>query len=111
MDKLINFFVFNIDWLVPVGVLLSVVGDAFRESGIERRKVGWLEYHIPKWMSFYIPLFFIVLIWYMAVNEPLYLILLIAASWLIWKLIYLRKQIFNYIFGKILWIKRLISGY
>jgi uncharacterized BrkB/YihY/UPF0761 family membrane protein len=85
---MINLIIDNFELII---VFISVVADSWSEGQL-RRKNGWWEYHILKWIAYYILVIPIMLnylcnhLW----SKPRLLIVVIftAICWIVWKIIY-----------------------
>jgi hypothetical protein len=72
--------------ILSLTIAIITVCDAARDAWLHSRKpgVGWWEWHIVKWVAFYIPL-----VWLCMVYLPLWWTLLLALlCYGLWNLVY-----------------------
>ena len=68
-------------------IIIGVVFDAWRDTGINRKpEVSWWNWHIKKWLAYYTPMTYL----YLQLDywNTIPGVLFVLAMWILWKLTY-----------------------
>lgn len=83
-------------WLIPVVIIICTGCNAWCDSQLKGVKCSYFAWHIPKWIHFFIPLGFMTIIWIYVMtltwSTLMWLVLLCAMCWSVWKIIYLKNK-------------------
>ena len=82
-----------INILILAIIFIAVVFDAYRDSWVHRHpNIGWLRWHLVKWISFFSPLILLSYFYFLkggftAVTIIVFVVFIIIC-YLVWRLIY-----------------------
>ena len=80
-----------ITWGIPLVILVTTIADAYTDRSVDR-KVGWWEWHIPKWIRLYAPMVPLTYWWYSLVGinvlSVVYGVMFTIVCWVLWKVVY-----------------------
>jgi len=74
-------------------IFISVVFDAYRDSWVHRKpEIGWLRWHLVKWISFYSPLVLLSFFYFREGGFTVVMVVVFLAfaliCYFVWRLIY-----------------------